>query len=118
MLLESPVSEHDMARVASDVGYSETAFAVAQDDGGKNWRVRYFLPESEVSFCGHATIALGAALGGQNGEDTYTLVLNEATITVDVAAIPEGMFATLSSPPTKSRSMTEDEAEDVLALLI
>lgn len=116
VLLENAVSEDEMARVASDVGYSETAFAVAQNDGGKNWRVRYFSPESEVSFCGHATIALGAALGEQNGEGTYTLVLNEATITVDVAATPEGMFATLSSPPTKSRSTTEGEAEDVLAL--
>lgn len=116
VLLESAVSEDEMARVAADVGYSETAFAVAEDDGGKTWRVRYFSPESEVPFCGHATIALGAALGEQNGAGTYTLVLKDATITVDAEATAEGMMATLSSPSTKSRTMTKGEARDVLAL--
>src|SRR5262249_55054270 len=52
-------SEAEMRRVAAEVGFSETAFAVPAERG---WRVRYFSPESEVPFCGHATIALGAAL--------------------------------------------------------
>ncbi|WP_299889294.1 PhzF family phenazine biosynthesis protein [uncultured Ruegeria sp.] len=116
MLLKNAVSEVEMARVAADVGYSESAFAVAQDDGSKSWRVRYFSPESEVPFCGHATIALGAALGEQNGGGTYTLVLSDATITVDARATPDGMIATLSSPPTKSRTMTEEESRNVMAL--
>ena len=47
----------EMLKVAKEVGYSETAFLVKQADG---WRVRYFAPELEVPFCGHATIALGA----------------------------------------------------------
>lgn len=52
-------TDTDMQKMAADVGFSETAFAVAHNNG---WRVRYFSPESEVPFCGHATIALGAAL--------------------------------------------------------
>jgi PhzF family phenazine biosynthesis protein len=48
-----------MQRVAAEVGFSETAFAAPEGDG---WRVRYFSPQTEVPFCGHATIALGAAL--------------------------------------------------------
>ncbi len=116
VLLENAANEEDMAKVAAEVGYSETAFAVAQDSAGKTWRVRYFSPESEVPFCGHATIALGASLGQQNGAGTYTLTLNDATITVDAEQTPDGMIATLSSPPTKSRAMTEDEKRDVMAL--
>lgn len=116
VLLQTAVSGDEMARVAAEVGYSETAFAVAQGGDGKSWRVRYFSPESEVPFCGHATIALGAALGKHGGAGTYTLVLNDATITVDAVATPEGMMATLSSPPTKSRAMTGSEMEDVMAL--
>ncbi|WP_420332189.1 PhzF family phenazine biosynthesis protein [Roseibium sp.] len=116
VLLQDALSENEMARVAAEVGYSETAFAVAQGDDGKTWRVRYFSPESEVPFCGHATIALGAALGKHSGAGTYTLVLNDATITVDAEATPEGMMATLSSPPTESRAMTGSEMEDVMAL--
>ncbi|MET1411266.1 PhzF family phenazine biosynthesis protein [Roseibium sp. HPY-6] len=116
VLLQNAASEDEMARVAAEVGYSETAFATEEGDEGKTWRVRYFSPESEVPFCGHATIALGAALGKQNGAGTYTLVLNDATITVDAEATPDGMMATLSSPPTISRAMTEAEARDVLSL--
>lgn len=116
VLLQDAVSADEMARVAAKVGYSETAFAVARGDDPKTWRVRYFSPESEVPFCGHATIALGAALGKHGGAGTYTLVLNDATITVDAEATPDGMMATLSSPPTRSRAMSGSELEDVMAL--
>ncbi len=51
-------AEQDMQSIAAQVGYSETAFAEPFEAG---WRVRYFSPEIEVPFCGHATIALGAA---------------------------------------------------------
>ena len=73
-------SEAEMRRIAAEVGYSETAFAMPQ---GEAWRVRYFSPESEVPFCGHATIALGAALAQQYGDGVYPLILNEAEITVE-----------------------------------
>jgi PhzF family phenazine biosynthesis protein len=87
----------DMARIAAEVGYSETAFAAPQDEG---WRVRYFSPASEVPFCGHATIALGAALGAREGAGRFSLKLNSAAITVE-AGLTDGYWqATLSSPPT------------------
>src|SRR5579859_3793620 len=57
-------SATEMQNVAAEIGYSETAFAAPQGD---EWRVRYFAPEIEVDFCGHATIALGAALALQYG---------------------------------------------------
>ena len=50
----------EMQRIAAELGFSETAFAAPEGDG--RWRVRYYAPEAEVPFCGHATIALGAAL--------------------------------------------------------
>ena len=116
VLLQEAISAEEMARVAAEVGYSETAFAVALDETGKNWRVRYFSPESEVPFCGHATIALGAALGRQGGAGTYSLELNNASITVDAEASEDGMLATLRSPPTNSRAITNDELQDILDL--
>src|SRR5688572_789643 len=63
-------SEEEMRQIAAEVGFSETAFAAPADTG---WRVRYFSPESEVPFCGHATIALGAALALQQGDGVFTL---------------------------------------------
>ncbi|CTQ34679.1 PhzF family phenazine biosynthesis protein [Jannaschia rubra] len=116
VLLDAPARRADMARVAAEVGYSETAFAVPDGDGDRSWRVRYFSPESEVPFCGHATIALGAALGARYGAGTYRLLLNDAEITVDAEPTGADMAATLVSPPTRSRPATEAERRDALAL--
>ncbi len=94
----------EMQRIAADVGFSETAFATPLDSGA--WRTRYFSPESEVPFCGHATIALGAALARENGNGVYTLQLNEATITVEGqqgTGSKDGLTAALQSPPTWSK---------------
>lgn len=114
VILDTAASEEDMARVATEVGYSETAFAFPTEDGG--WRVRYFSPESEVPFCGHATIALGAALGKRAGMGTYGLTLNNARITVEAQESPEGVAITLLSPPTESRAASDIERDDALAL--
>ena len=116
VLLDTPASEADMARVAAEIGYSETAFAVALDDTKKNWRVRYFSPESEVPFCGHATIALGAVLGMHAGAGTFNLTLNNASITVEARSSDEGMVATLASPRTHSQDISADELSDALRL--
>lgn len=116
VLLDEALTEADMRRIAVDVGYSETAFAVPLDGDDRNWRVRYFSPESEVPFCGHATIALGAALGERDGPGTYKLALNDALITVNAETSEEGMTVTLASPPTTSRAATEEESTDAMNL--
>jgi PhzF family phenazine biosynthesis protein len=117
VLLDNAAPEADMQKVAAEVGYSETVFAVPVEGTDRSWRVRYFSPESEVSFCGHATIALGAALGQRNGPGTYNLDLNNASITVDAATSAEGMGAMLASPPTESRAITDDESMNAMTLL-
>ena len=116
VLLTSTMDEAEMARIANEVGYSETAFALPQNDDHKKWRVRYFSPESEVPFCGHATIALGAALGNHYGAQKYHLVLNDAEITVTAQSSDSGMTATLSSPPTRSQAASTAECQDIMAL--
>lgn len=102
-----------MQRIAADVGYSETAFAVP---GGEGWRVRYFSPESEVPFCGHATIALGAALADRFGAGVFELELNDARITVEGRREAGQMVAALQSPPTRSRAASAGLTRDVLEL--
>ncbi len=89
----------EMQRIAHEVGYSETVFACLEGDA---WRTRYFSPIHEVPFCGHATIALGAALANRFGSATFALNLNEANITVDGVNQSGTLSATLSSPPSSS----------------
>jgi PhzF family phenazine biosynthesis protein len=113
--------EDAMQRVAHEIGYSETAFAAPQ---GASWRVRYFSPEAEVPFCGHATIALGAALAAGHGDGTYALVLNDAAITVEGrrqadTSGPDGAplgSAALQSPPTHSAPAPQAAVDAALAL--
>lgn len=105
-------SESEMLAIAKEVGYSETAFLVKQADG---WRVRYFAPEMEVPFCGHATIALGAALGERFGEGTYQLYLNDSQISVRAEKTSGGMSATLQSPATWSEDAPQEYVDKILA---
>jgi PhzF family phenazine biosynthesis protein len=108
----------DMQRIAHEIGYSETAFAAPLVE---DWRVRYFSPESEVPFCGHATIALGAALAARCGDGVFSLRLSDAAITVEgrrgVNADGEPLTsAALQSPPTRSAPAPQELVERALAL--
>jgi PhzF family phenazine biosynthesis protein len=106
-------AEDEMRRIATEVGYSETAFAMPQGDA---WRVRYFSPASEVPFCGHATIALGAALALAHGNGVYRLILNSAEITVAGESGVDKISAALQSPPTRSEPMSPGLLAEVLEL--
>ena len=86
-----------MQKIAAEVGFSETAFAAPDGNG---FRVRYFAPQAEVPFCGHATIALGAALGAAYGAGKYELALNEAEISVEAYRQNGEWGAKLISPAT------------------
>lgn len=103
----------EMQSIAAEVGYSETAFAEPSSDG---WRVRYFSPESEVPFCGHATIALGAALAMRDGAGVYPLQLNDSSITVEGFVKAGEYSAALQSPKTKSTALNGGVIEEVLEL--
>lgn len=101
MIAKEFPSDPDMQRIAAELGFSETVFAVAT---GADWRVRYFSPESEVPFCGHATIALGAALALQYGDGVFALSLNHANITVEGRRNGDTIAAALQSPLTRSQA--------------
>lgn len=103
----------EMQRIAAEVGFSETVFAVALGEG---WRVRYFSPENEVAFCGHATIALGAALALQHGDGVFALALNHAQITVEGRRENATVQAALQSPPTRSQPAPAALVDAALAL--
>ncbi|MDN4058697.1 PhzF family phenazine biosynthesis isomerase [Massilia sp. YIM B02769] len=114
-------ADTEMQRIAHAIGYSETAFAAPLDAaaGEGGYRVRYFSPEAEVPFCGHATIALGAALAAANGDGVFALALNDARITVEGRREDgEGglVSAALQSPPTRSAPAPQATIARALAL--
>jgi len=106
-------ADSEMQRIAAELGFSETVFAFPD---GAGWRARYFSPESEVPFCGHATIALGAALALEHGDGVFALSLNQADITVEGRRDGDTIAAALQSPPTRSQPAPEPLVQAALKL--
>ena len=106
-------SAQNMQEIAAEVGFSETVFAMPENG---SWRVRYFSPESEVPFCGHATIALGAALAERHGDQEFQLKLNKADISVRGEKAGDLMRASLQSPPTQSEPADSALVGEILDL--
>jgi PhzF family phenazine biosynthesis protein len=92
----SSLSDADMLAVAADVGYSETVFVL---DGPpvadrRRYTVRYFAPLAEVPFCGHATVALGAALGSALGPGDLVLDTAAGAVTLTTGQDSSGQWWT------------------------
>ncbi|GLQ35896.1 oxidoreductase [Amylibacter marinus] len=105
-------SATDMQTTARTIGYAETAFACPDGDA---WQVRYYSPEHEVAFCGHATIALGGALGQEFGAGRYDLNLSQDRISVSVTKERDQWHAELVSPRTQSHPLNDQITADLLA---
>jgi len=114
LISEELPSEQQMLGIASELGYSESAFLQPE---GQCWRIRYFSPEMEVPFCGHATIASGAALGERLGAGVYQLQLNDGQISVEVSKTPgRQTLVSLQSPETWSEPVSQQNLEELLKL--
>ncbi len=104
-----------MQRIAADVGASETAFVAPAT--GVDREVRYFSPELEVSFCGHATIATGAVLGTLHGEGTYRLATSVGEVLVTARIRNGNAQASLVSVDTRQKPLTDLLLDETLAAL-
>jgi PhzF family phenazine biosynthesis protein len=108
-------SEAEMLRVAAEVGYSETAFLVPGGEHGIP--VRYFSPQAEVPFCGHATIAAAAAYAGRHGAGELLLSTKVGPVRVLTTVTATGVTATLTSVPPKTVPLDADALAELLELL-
>ena len=113
VLCDTLPSAEEMQAVAAEVGYSETVFSAREGDV---WRTRYFAPEMEVPFCGHATIALGAVLALKQGDGVYKLRLNNTQISVEGRRDGDRLTAALQSPPTRSGPAGDEQVAAALEL--
>jgi PhzF family phenazine biosynthesis protein len=105
-------TDSEMAAVAAEVGYSETAFLVASDEA--RFDVRYFSPLAEVPFCGHATIASAVAYAERNGPGTLHLRTPVGPVQVTTTVGDGVVTATLVSVPPRVDDLS---AQDLGALL-
>ena len=104
-----------MQALAAELGHSETAFICPEQ--GPSRTIRYYSPESEVPFCGHATIATGVALGRLSGAGTYRLDARPGPIDVEVAKVDGQWRAAFVSVPPRHESAPEAVLSAALAAL-
>ncbi len=111
---ELPDSD-SMQRIAAEVGYSETAFIAPAT--GRARSVRYYSPEAEVPFCGHATIAAGIALAESEGVGIYQLDTPVGHVPVSVELRDGALVASLTSVDPRYTSASSQLVADVLGAL-
>lgn len=105
----------EMQAIARHLGYSETAFLTAQGDGA--YRVRYFSPEAEVPFCGHATIASAVAIADRDGPGALRFETRAGRVDVETGRDSEGAYAVLTSVPAHVDLPADGLVERALAAL-
>lgn len=112
---ETLPSAQAMQEIAHDVGYSETAFVAPRS--GLARTVRFFSPQAEVPFCGHATIATGVVLGSLDGEGTYRLTTPVGEIPVHVRSRGGDLHASLTSVTPRHEVAPASLVTEVLGAL-
>ena len=105
----------DMQRIAKEIGFSETAFVTPSS--GTERTVRYYSPEAEVPFCGHATIAAGALLGEVDGEGTYRFATRSGVVAVAVHSRNGLVEASLTSVRPRFEVASGELVGETLAAL-
>lgn len=101
--------------LAAEMNLSETAFPSPMDDNGTR-RLRWFTPSTEVTLCGHATLATAHALLEEGAEAPFRFLSTSGPLTVEQEGgrrlrldfpadppeplpAPEGLMQALGLPP-------------------
>jgi PhzF family phenazine biosynthesis protein len=104
-----------MQSIARAVGFSETVFVAPRH--GVRRTVRYFSPEAEVAFCGHATIAAGAVLGANDGDGRFELATRSGDVALDVTTTAGRRVAALVSVAPRHERAPDALLDAALAAL-
>jgi PhzF family phenazine biosynthesis protein len=112
------LGDTEMLAIAADVGYSETAFLRQRPEAPHQFDVRYFSPEAEVPFCGHATIAAAVALADRDGPGELVFNVGAGPVAVRTGSDSSGvMTASLTSVGTHIEDADEVLLGSTLAAL-
>lgn len=112
------LDERRMLQIAQDVGYSETAFLRPRPEARGEYDVRYFSPEAEVPFCGHATIAAGVALAERDGPGEFLLHANAGPVALTTQRDSSGpASATLRSVRPHVEQISDAALSEALSAL-
>jgi PhzF family phenazine biosynthesis protein len=115
----SALDDSDRLAIARDLGYSETAFLTRRHSGADGeYDVRYFSPQAEVPFCGHATIAAAVALAERDGPGRLVFHIRAGTVPVTTQQDTAGVVtASLTSVTPSVADVPPADVDAALAAL-
>ncbi len=106
-------SDELMQQVAAELRYSETAFV--QQNGPKEFTVRYFTPAGEVDLCGHATIATFGLLRQEGIIPDHSLCINH-TLAGDLEiSASEQVMMQMATPRAIDKPIDIDRLHHIMA---
>lgn len=106
-------SDKLMQQVAAELRYSETAFV--QQNGPKEFTVRYFTPAGEVDLCGHATIATFGTMRQEGILPDKSLCINH-TLAGDLEInVGEQIMMQMATPRAIDKSIDIDRLHRIMA---
>ena len=102
-----------MQQVAAELRYSETAFV--QQNGPKEFTVRFFTPAGEVDLCGHATIATFGLLRQEGIIPDHSLCINH-TLAGDLEiSVGEQIMMQMATPRAIDKSIDIGRLHHIMA---
>ena len=119
VLHASELDVAEMQRIASEVGYAETAFVTERNIAGdpRHLRIRFFSPGAEVPFCGHATIATAVALAEREGTGTFEFETPVGPVVIETRADDGGVAAAFTSVEPEVAPLEPGVEDELLSLL-
>lgn len=118
LLLDAFPADDRLQKIAMEVNHAETAFAHRLPEGGDaDWALRWFTPTTEVTMCGHATLATAHVLhttGAHEGTVRFatrsgvliatpaedgSITLDFPTAPLTPVEIPDGVAEALGAEP-------------------
>ncbi len=109
----------EMLTIAAEVN-AETAFVLQAESGDHDMQVRFFTPQHEAQFVGHATIAAQYVLAKKQGAPKNTLrqLTGAGVVAIDVSSV-DGDFriAVTQSPPSLGPTIPEHHRRQVMDAL-
>lgn len=113
----SALTPEEMQAIAAEVGYSESAFVTGVIRPDEPISIRYFAPEGEVAFCGHATIATAAAFAEFVAPGDYELSTRVGAVRITADRSESGPRGSLDSPATGALPLPPEQLGALLEAL-
>lgn len=99
-LLEEPITESCMQAIATELGFSETAYVLGES-------IRFFSPKAEVPVCGHATLASAKVLFTTSHVEQHRFV-NKNGVELFVRRLGDAVQMTFPLSPFEPASLAEE----------